>query len=90
MLRGVHGAVRSGEQAVSERVDVERVARRIADGVPFVVSVEELQALARVVLAAGERVKAGHSDFCDHCRSIAPRRCSCGHDALAAAREGEK
>ena len=37
---------------MSAPVDVERVARTISEGVPFAVSMEELQALAHVVLAA--------------------------------------
>lgn len=50
---------------------------------------ESIDAMARVVLAASERVKHGHDANCnrvpvgEHVLEHGP--CTCGHDALAAA-----
>jgi hypothetical protein len=55
---------------------------------------QERLALSRVVLAAEERVKLGHDQECRrHAlwgRPLAQTRCTCGHDALAAALRGEE
>ena len=57
------------------------------------VSDSEVLALARVVLAAEERAKLGHDKECRRHAvwgmPFAQTRCTCGHDALAAALRGE-
>lgn len=48
------------------------------------VSWAEARAVARVVLAAVERVRHGHDRMCDGWQETGDR-CTCGHDALVKA-----
>ena len=78
-------------------VDPVAVAKRIvaeATSFPFLwdsTSEKEKVALCRVVLAAAERVKGGHSIECPWANYADGRghHCRCGHDAFAAALRGK-
>jgi len=68
------------------RVDPVEVAKRWLS----YPSEHEYWVIARVVLAAVERVKHGHNDSClaDYDAYSKDPGCDCGHDALVAALEG--
>jgi hypothetical protein len=94
---GVCGPCRAAASASPAVADPVKVAQRVIGGgatAHWSCSGDEVEALARVVLAAAERVKHGHSKGC---ASLIPgtyfgkdsERCTCGHDALAAALRGE-
>ena len=95
---------------MSEKIDPMEVAKRLEiafavngyDRLPkhfLAINCGDALALARVVLAAVERVKGGHSIDCDRYAwddegdpvpLPADRACTCGHDALVATLKGEK
>ena len=74
---------------MSAKVDPLEVARRWVDEAEHYLD-SPIVPLARVVLAAAERVKHGHSTYCPWANYADGRghQCDCGHDALVAALEG--
>ena len=83
---------------MSGHMDPVEVARGVLDRTRHqlgLVHVKDMEAMARVVLAAEERVKHGHSERFTHCELFWAeyvadnKRCTCGHDALVAALKGE-
>jgi len=71
------------------KIDPVQTARTILKywNVPGDATMEEAVAVAKVVIAASERVSGGHSKYCAFEQHEAP--CDCGHDALVAALKGE-
>jgi len=54
----------------------------------YPVDYPKMAAMARVVLAAAERVKRGHNDTCLGPTLTPPCPCTCGHAALVKALKG--
>ena len=77
------------------KIDPVEVARTILAKPWGGAIMEEASALAKVVIAASERVKSGHSRYCPiwadgaHEDQDRGATCACGHDALVAALKGE-